>query len=882
MKLYTSFTSKKKSIAASMTVLVTVVVISLFFVVTTYQTVTVGAKSKQQGLSTTKLGDFAQAGILYYNPGECISGKKGSGAACGSTAEEIYWSTISKYNNDPIKVAGIIGNLVSEGGMNPVAWEGYPSYGNGGVNSSGELVGGWDAYYNGSITSTGVGAFAITSGLDSYLQYVNDSRPDLVDYFKDTKEYSYNWLYHPEDCSTNAEHPVYGDCLLDKIGASEFGNLVEFEVEYALGEKFEPGTTQEYWDTDFSTPSDAAYWWMDRWERPGVRNPEDRERYAEDAYDMYKDFTCSSGSSKTTSSSGDSSASSTTSPVSSSSSVSGSDIIWIGDSDSALAHDDEDRLIERTFPGLDYGPSFNTDGSYIQSGKFIDYDDGGNLSGLRILKDIIDQNKLRPYLVFALGGNGGWDKASMDEFLELIDGKDVKVIITTTKYRNIDYAEGNELARKTAKEYPNIYLADVAANYKDEYIDDTDIEFTAEGSQMFVQTIKDALDKASGKSCISFEGDYPEYRQYADPWGGLPYGPNNGDNGRWNYGNSGCGATSMAVIATMTSGQDVFPTDITDTLTKKESQITEGSKWYDSGYMRILDPLVCEEYGCEVKEISTSADEVRQYLKDGWFIHTSGGSANATSTCGGGHSSTCPYSAEGHYIALLDIDNNDNVTIEDPGWGDTAIQTYKLSDIINNMGAAVAIRGNGVGVKCDDDTNTCGNNNKTTGTSGFSSTSDAQFIIDEYLAADMSGYSLVDPGTRNGVKDNCVAFSCWFITNYTEISYPGGLTGDGNQFVDIFYDAKKSDYPDLEISNEPSVYSVASWGIPTLGTPSGNHTGIVIGIDKENDKIIIAEAGYAAPDFMGIHEYPYHEAVGDPSYKYVNLNKYLKSSTGLK
>ena len=932
MKLYTSFTSKAKSTTVIMAVSMALVMMPLFFIATTYQTITVSAKSKQQGLSTTKLGDFAQADILYYNPGECISGKKGSGAACGSTAEEIYWSTISKYNDDPIKIAGIIGNLVSEGGMNPVAWEGGPTYEGGGINSSGELYLGWDFYYDGNSSYTGVGAFAITSGLGSYLQYVNDNS-DYIDYFKDTKEYSYNWLYHPEDCSTDAEHPVYGDCLLDKIGADVFSGLVEFEVEYAFGEHFKPSVTQEYWDTDFSSPSDAAYWWMDRWEIPGVRNAEDRERYAEDAYDMYKDFTCSSSSSKTTSSSGDSSSSdkntnntdnsnntstnatstvkATTNTISvannstnsdstesksSSSTVSGSDITWIGDSYSVGAQ----SIIEEKYPGISFGGSVNDSSSTIQGSKRVSSGDSSNPSCLTILQDVIDADNLKPHLVFACGTNGGWLDDDVSKFQEMIKGKNTKAVVVTSKIPKDDYAKSNKRLEEMADSNDDISLADWTTVYEESYFDSDPEKIhptTEPGYEKWVGVISEALEGSGGCSSASYEGDYPEYRQYDDPWGGLPYGPNNGDNGKWNYGNSGCGATSMAVIATMTSGQDVFPTDITDTLTEKESQITEGSKWYDSGYMRILDPLVCEEYGCEAKQIDTTADEIRQYLQDGWFIHTSGGGSKGT--CSSGHSSTCPYSAEGHFVALLDIDNNDNVTIEDPGWGDTAIQTYKLSDIVDSIGAAVAIRGNGNNSDICDTGNICGDSgsSKTTGTSGYKTAEDAKHIIDEYLDADMSGYSLMDPGTQNGVKDNCVAFSCWFITNYTEISYPGGVTGEGNQFVDVFYSAKKDEYPDLEISDTPTVYSVAQWSDSSILARSSNHTGIVIGIDEANDMILIAEAAWANPCFTGIHgdgvgygpvcehsmttaKYSLSSATGGSS-KYINLNKYLKSNTGL-
>lgn len=252
------------------------------------------ASSSKLIIPQDQLNKFAPNDIIFYEP--CTNGNIASSGTCGNTAKEIYWTVLSKYTDDPIKLAGIVGNLISEGGMNPVAWEVYPSAGSGGVDAnSGELKGGWDAYYNGNITLTGVGAFQITSGLDSYLHYVNDNAPALINYFKDTTEYSYNWAYHPE-CSIDASYQVYGDCLLEKIGATEFSKLVEFEVEYALGDNFKPTTTQEYFDTNFSTPSDAAYWWAQKWEiGQDYQNPsQSRLDNAEQAYDELKDFSCSS------------------------------------------------------------------------------------------------------------------------------------------------------------------------------------------------------------------------------------------------------------------------------------------------------------------------------------------------------------------------------------------------------------------------------------------------------------------------------------------------------------------------------------------------------------------------------------------------------------
>ena len=140
---------------------------------------------------------FTQNNITFYDPDECLSGnrKNGSSSLCGDSATEKYWSAISKYIDDPIKIAGIVGNLIHEGGMNPAAWEGGPTGEGGGINRHGNLLLGWDYYYNCRSSKTGVGAFAITSNLCGYLRSIESDAPDFLEYFKNTTDYSYNFLY---------------------------------------------------------------------------------------------------------------------------------------------------------------------------------------------------------------------------------------------------------------------------------------------------------------------------------------------------------------------------------------------------------------------------------------------------------------------------------------------------------------------------------------------------------------------------------------------------------------------------------------------------------------------------------------------------------------
>lgn len=170
-----------------------------------------------------------------------------------------------------------------------------------------------------------------------------------------------------------------------------------------------------------------------------------------------------------------------------------------------------------------------------------------------------------------------------------------------------------------------------------------------------------------------------------------------------------------------------------------------------------------------------------------------------------------------------------------------------------------------------------------TGTGGFSSVEEAEeVIINAYKNMSSSDlhrlYGVILPATGD-YHDNCVAFSTWFINNYTEISYT--YPPDGRKLVRDFYNRNKSKYPDMEIDSQPSVYAVASWSVSGQFTSSGNHTGIVVGIDEASDTILIAEAAWNNHGFTGVHERKLSESVRN-GYEYLNLNNYLKPNTGLK
>ena len=272
--------------------------------------------TSQSQLPETKLEEFAQNNILFYDPSQCIGGT--SSGVCGSTAEEKIWS-ILRQTLDPIHAAAAFGSIANEGGFQPVKWE----YGNVVSLSTCNFVSGmtWDDLYNGVYDGRyGVGSFGLTSGLSDYLHYINDTAPDLLKYFKDPSNTCY----------------ATGDELAEAIGESEYDRLIELEVNYFINEwigesrlsAFKSITDLEeaaiYWAHDIEVCAACGY-------DGGSSQLTVRASAAEGYYEKYKDFTC------TASSSGSSG---------SNASVSSEDITLIGDSIAVMS---EEELQEK-FP----------------------------------------------------------------------------------------------------------------------------------------------------------------------------------------------------------------------------------------------------------------------------------------------------------------------------------------------------------------------------------------------------------------------------------------------------------------------------------------------------------------------------------------------------
>lgn len=807
--------------------------IFLFFLILATSNFT-SAVSNNQGLSETQLEEFAQNNILFYNPADnsagCIGGT--SSGLCGSTVEEKVWS-ILRQTLDPLHAAAAFGSIAHEGSFQPVKWE-YDKI----VNlSTGEWMPGitWNDLYNGVYDGKyGIGSFGITSGLSDYLHYVNDKAPDLLQYYKDPSNTRY----------------ATGDELAEKIGQDAVDRLIELEVNYFVNEWIPKYKGQGIYDAflNLTDIEEAAVYWANQIEVCdfcGYSNSSQlgpRAAAAKGYYEKYKDFTCTASSSS--SSSGNSS---------SSSKVSGDNITWIGDSYSE--NSTNKAAVESKYPGIYYNG---------QSGRmFTDDSQRWGSSGLNILKNEIKEN-LRDYLVFALGTNT--DAESKADMAKNIDdlvttakkyNSNTKIIlvspITNRDSTRKTYDAYREAMQEAVEKYDNVILADwydVAKDHLDEYFDDhsasdyTDnsVHPNAKGYEKWIETISNALSSASGSSCTTYEGKYPQYNQCGDSrWSDHPYSTDN-------ICGSGCGAASMAMLATVATGQDIFPNDIADLL---------GNQYYDSTSIATLDPIVGKHYGFEVETVSVSGIEdtktkLRDYLKKGYMIHFTG------KGCYPGFIYSSGGCTAGHVIGLFDIDDNDMVTQANSGMGEVH-QKASLDDMAKalNFGIFTAIKGsNSSKNNCND---LC--QSKNVSMAGLTE-EQAQKLADYYNGPDVDADEY---GLPYG-KTNCVSFSMWFTKAIADLSWGGGNGRDVAHAL--------AEEHNLSEGKEPRPYAIFSVtkGTTMCGDALCGHTGVVVAIN--GDEVLTVEAAYpSTPAYVTTRDRSYFENT-----VYQNTFTYLDSS----
>jgi len=140
-------------------------------------------------------------------------------------------------------------------------------------------------------------------------------------------------------------------------------------------------------------------------------------------------------------------------------------------------------------------------------------------------------------------------------------------------------------------------------------------------------------------------------------------------------------------------------------------------------------------------------------------------------------------------------------------------------------------------------------------------------------------------GCAGGALSNCVSFSAYFVNKYTSLDVlrKGLRTGNGNEVVGNMSLRNSS----IEVGSIPRPYSVFSRYNFGGQYQSAGHTGVVVGVDIENDKMIIVEAscsssrkGAVATEYTMSRELGRYEnlAGGAGAYKFAYTEPFLNDN----
>ena len=113
----------------------------------------------------------------------------------------------------------------------------------------------------------------------------------------------------------------------------------------------------------------------------------------------------------------------------------------------------------------------------------------------------------------------------------------------------------------------------------------------------------------------------------------------------------------------------------------------------------------------------------------------------------------------------------------------------------------------------------------------------------KYPNKDFKKWHIPDTNSCTSDLENCVAFSSWFIYEYTtatNLDLP-----NGGQVVSYLLQSNQG-FTDGGHTPKPYAVFSTSSGSTNCGNTKCGHTGVVLGIDEKNDKIIIGEAGCSA------------------------------------
>lgn len=153
---------------------------------------------------------------------------------------------------------------------------------------------------------------------------------------------------------------------------------------------------------------------------------------------------------------------------------------------------------------------------------------------------------------------------------------------------------------------------------------------------------------------FSQKGDFVNYYQYnyQESYG---YGTT--------IASSGCGPTSMAMVLTAVTGEEVTPVEAANW------SLEHGHRVQGNGTAWSFFDAIADEYGVECEQMGVSRDNIVSNLSDGKYVIMS---------MGPGH-----FTKGGHFIVLTGITEDGQITVADPNSETRSQQTWDVNVFLN-------------------------------------------------------------------------------------------------------------------------------------------------------------------------------------------------------
>ena len=161
----------------------------------------------------------------------------------------------------------------------------------------------------------------------------------------------------------------------------------------------------------------------------------------------------------------------------------------------------------------------------------------------------------------------------------------------------------------------------------------------------------------------------PYYSQNDPKYKNIQYKQTGGFGNGDTIGDSGCGPTAMAMVASKFTGKDYNPVTMAKMAEAGGYSTSVGTT---PGYFSAAGNAL----GIPNQQMYPSADSLQTSLATGHPVILQGAS-------GGYGSGNSPYTTEGHYVTATGLDGNNNVIINDPR-GKEYSGAYRMSDVVND------------------------------------------------------------------------------------------------------------------------------------------------------------------------------------------------------